>query len=118
MLRRISSACVATSRPPTVARPEVGASRPHRIRITVDFPAPLGPRKPKISPRLIDIETLSTATKSPKRLTRFSIQTAGWLFSGGTGQVLFSRQNHEDVFERRRNPLIGERRHREERLHL
>ena len=33
-----------------VARPEVGVSSPHRIRMAVDFPAPFGPRNPKISP--------------------------------------------------------------------
>src|SRR5580692_232047 len=118
MLRRISSDCVATSRPPTVASPEVGPSRPHRMRMVVDFPAPLGPRKPKISPRPISSETLSTATKSPKRLTRFTIRTADSLFSGCTGKVLFSRQSHEDVFQRRRNELISEGRQIEKLFHF
>ena len=39
-----------TSTPPTMAVPEVGRSSPHSIRIVVDLPAPLLPRKPKISP--------------------------------------------------------------------
>ncbi len=46
-----ASDCVAMSRPPTVALPEVGFSRPQSMRMVVDLPAPLGPRKPKISPR-------------------------------------------------------------------
>ena len=50
MVLRISSGCRATSKPFTEARPEVGVNRPHNMRIVVDFPAPLGPRKPKISP--------------------------------------------------------------------
>ena len=39
-----------TSMPATVAVPPVGFSSPHNMRIVVDFPAPLLPRKPKISP--------------------------------------------------------------------
>jgi hypothetical protein len=35
--------------------------KPHNIRIVVVFPAPFAPRKPKISPTGIDIETLLTA---------------------------------------------------------
>src|SRR5688500_16091431 len=54
--------------PPTDAAPAVGRSSPHSIRMVVDFPAPLLPRKPKISPRATSNDRLSTATKSPKRL--------------------------------------------------
>ena len=39
-----------TSTPPTVAVPEVGRSSPQSMRMVVDLPAPLLPRKPKISP--------------------------------------------------------------------
>jgi hypothetical protein len=35
-----------TSRPSTVARPSVAPSEPVRMRMVVDLPAPLGPRKP------------------------------------------------------------------------
>jgi len=38
------------SKPLTVAEPALEDSRPQSIRIVVDFPAPFGPRKPKISP--------------------------------------------------------------------
>src|SRR5258707_15491362 len=108
MLWRISSDCVATSNPPTVARPEVGASNPHRMRMVVDFPAPLGPRKPKTSPCATSSETLSTATKSPKRLTRFSRRTAGPVVLGDTfGLVTLGfflmNQRHENFFERRQD---------------
>ena len=37
-----------TPKPRTVADPSVGVSRPHSIRIVVDFPEPLGPRNPYI----------------------------------------------------------------------
>ncbi len=39
-----------TSSPPTIALPDEGRSSPHSIRIVVDFPAPLLPRKPNTSP--------------------------------------------------------------------
>src|SRR5260370_39273617 len=114
MLRLTSSGCVATSKPPTLARPEVGGSNPHRMRIVVDLPAPLGPRNPKISPRFTSSETRSTAVKSPKRLTRSSIRTAGPEVSGGTRRLLFSHQRDEHVLERRLDLVIFERRHRVE----
>src|SRR4051812_15160574 len=53
--------------PPTTAVPEDGFNRPHSMRMVVDLPAPLLPRKPKISPRPTANETLSTATNWPKR---------------------------------------------------
>ena len=42
-------------------------------RIVVVLPAPLGPSRPKISPRSTSNERWSTATTSPYRLTRFFI---------------------------------------------
>src|SRR5712691_3422840 len=114
MLRLTSSGCVATSKPPTVARPEVGGNSPQRMRIVVDLPAPLGPRKPKISPRFTSSETRSTAVKSPKRLTRFSVRTAGPVASGGTRGLLLAHQRDEHVFKRRLDLVIFKRRHRGE----
>ena len=38
------------------------------IFIVVDFPAPLGPRSPKISPSLVAKEISSTALTGPKLL--------------------------------------------------
>ena len=52
-----------------------GRSRPQRMRMMVDLPAPLGPRKPMISPRAMRKLMWSTATNLPKRLTRFSATT-------------------------------------------
>src|ERR1700733_2540200 len=122
MLRRISSACVTTARPPTLARPERGGRGAQRMRIAVDLPAPLGPRNPKISPRLTSIETLFTATKSPKRLTRFSMRTAGPLAGPGPAPLgcmgrlrilllLLANQRYKHVLERWRDAFPGERRH-------
>jgi len=54
------------SKPTTVPRPPVGSRIPQSIRIVVDFPAPLGPRMPKISPRRTSSETSRTATSDPK----------------------------------------------------
>src|SRR5579862_4976206 len=92
----MASDCVAMSRPPTVALPEVGFSRPQSIRIVVDFPAPLGPRKPKISPRWTSRFTWSTATNVPKVFTRSWVSTA---FCSG-GMFGFPDETDEDVFER------------------
>src|SRR5262249_19172714 len=61
------SGSLVTSMPPTVAAPDVGTSSPQSMRIVVDLPAPLLPRKPKISPRCTSNVTPSTATKSPNR---------------------------------------------------
>jgi hypothetical protein len=41
-----------------------------RMRIVVDFPAPFGPRKPTISPRLTSKLILSTARNDPKLFER------------------------------------------------
>src|SRR6185295_11381136 len=42
--------CVRTSKPASFAEPLVGAMKQVRMRMVVDLPAPLGPRKPTISP--------------------------------------------------------------------
>ena len=57
-LRARASGFCATSMPATMARPPLGRSRPHRMRMVVDLPAPLGPRKPMISPRAMSKLTL------------------------------------------------------------
>src|ERR1051325_5775709 len=53
--------------------PEVGGMNPVIMRIVVDLPAPLGPRKPSTSPRSTVNEMSSTARFGPKAFTRFSI---------------------------------------------
>ena len=50
MRLRTSAAWRATSKPATRAVPAVGDSSVARMRSVVVLPAPLGPRKPKISP--------------------------------------------------------------------
>src|SRR3989304_5299994 len=71
------SGSAETSMPPTRAVPDVGASSPHSMRIVVDLPAPLLPRKPKISPRATSNDTSSTATNAPKRRVRWRTSIAG-----------------------------------------
>src|SRR5262249_25083874 len=51
--------------------PEVGGINPVIMRMDVDFPAPLGPRKPRTSPRSTPNETLFTASFGPNALVRF-----------------------------------------------
>ena len=50
--------------------PRVGARTVVSILIVVVFPAPLGPRKPKMTPASTANEMWSTAVKPSKRLTR------------------------------------------------
>src|SRR5436309_3194431 len=70
MRRLTPSGSRLTSTPPTRAVPAVGLSRPHSMRIVVDLPAPLLPRKPKISPWRTSNVRSFTATNSPKRRVR------------------------------------------------
>src|SRR5271156_7160005 len=60
----------ATSKPATQALPSLGGSSVVSIRTNVVLPAPLGPSRPKTSPRRTSKLTLSTAVKVPKRLVR------------------------------------------------
>src|SRR5271165_154904 len=63
--RRASSGCFRTSKPLMSACPAVRGNSVVIMRISVDLPAPLGPRRPKISPWCTLNETSSTAVKSP-----------------------------------------------------
>jgi hypothetical protein len=65
MCRRTSSRRSTTSKPLTRAAPEVGRTSVHSMLIVVLLPAPLGPRKPKTSPRPTVNDTLRTASTSP-----------------------------------------------------
>src|SRR6185503_20058470 len=75
--RLAASGSRARSRPAIVTRPEVGFSSPAMMRMVVVLPAPLGPRKPWISPAATSRLTPSTAVKSPYFLTRFSTRIIG-----------------------------------------
>src|SRR5271157_3791405 len=59
-----------TSKPATLALPDVGGRKHVRTRIVVVFPAPLGPRKPTIWPFSTSKEILSTASVRAYRLVR------------------------------------------------
>ena len=53
------------STPLIIASPEVEEMYPVIMFMVVDFPAPLGPRKPRISPSFTSNEILLTAFLSP-----------------------------------------------------
>src|SRR6266576_2747632 len=76
MHSRTDSESVRTSRPSTYAWPPLSGRRPVSILMTVVFPLPLGPRKPKISPFWTRKLTSLTAVKLPKRRTRCSAEMA------------------------------------------
>src|SRR3954470_10892737 len=77
MLRRTSSRAVATSWPATSAAPPLGRTSVHSMLIVVDLPAPLGPRKPNVSPGWTSKSMPRTASISSKRLTRPCTRIAG-----------------------------------------
>src|SRR5215510_13514622 len=104
MRRLTPSGSFVTSTPPTAAVPDVGASSPHSMRIVVDFPAPLLPRNPKISPSRTSNETSLTATKSPKRRVRCRTSIALRLLSKGPREPRFGEL---DGGERARAIQIG-----------
>ena len=59
---------VAGSIPRIRSSPEVTGLTEAIIRIVLDLPAPLGPRKPKASPRRTSTSMPLTASKSPNDL--------------------------------------------------
>ena len=61
---------VVRSMPATDAEPDVGITRVLSVRTVDVLPAPLGPRKPKTSPRLTLKETSRNATRSPNCFVR------------------------------------------------
>src|SRR5881392_2044206 len=81
----IGSKSRTTSWPPIRAVPSVGCRIPHSIRITVVFPEPFGPRKPKIDPFPTVNETRSTAVKAPKRFVSPFTSIIGSGINGESG---------------------------------
>lgn len=59
-----------------LADPNEGFANPMRILIVVVFPAPLGPKKPKIEPFVTFRSRLSTAVTSPNFFERLSSSIA------------------------------------------
>ena len=65
-MRRFAAMGFSTTlKPPTVISPSLGGMKPVIMRIVVDFPAPLGPRKPSTSPFSTENETPLTAIFDP-----------------------------------------------------
>src|SRR5205823_10119826 len=62
--------------------PDVGLSRPVMQLTNVVFPAPLGPRTPRISPLRIVRSTPATAARPPKRLVIWRASRIGVPGSG------------------------------------
>src|SRR4051812_40594782 len=77
--RRTASASVCGLRPLTLIVPLVGRSSVVSILIVVDLPAPLGPRKAKISPRCTENEIASTAVTAPNFLLSSATSIIGAL---------------------------------------
>src|SRR4051794_41147738 len=109
--------CAMTSTPPTTARPSVGTTIDVSIPTVVVFPAPLGPSRPKISPRVTDRSRSSTAFTSPgKTFVRPSVlmtssfplleESASLLEesapASGTSQVCPAPRAHRTTRARRR----------------
>ena len=69
---------IVRDEPATLADPLVGGMYPVRIRIVVVFPAPLGPRKPRISPLGTSNEMSSTAVMRPYCFVRCSTLITAW----------------------------------------
>ena len=80
-------------RPLTSAAPAVGRSRPRIIRIVVDLPAPLGPRKPVTTPGRIVALMPSTASLSPYLLASCSSSIIGLSASGRIPQAFVVAQS-------------------------
>ena len=83
--------------PPTSAVPDDGRSSPHSIRMVVDLPAPLLPRKPKISPRatverqIVDREELAEPPGQATDLDRRAPSPAGGIGRHGRPSARSSR---------------------------
>src|SRR5438045_94496 len=67
-MRRQASGSSSGSRPAMRSAPALGGKTPARIRIVVVLPAPLGPRKPTISPAATSKEMPRSASTAPKDL--------------------------------------------------
>src|SRR6202020_2347502 len=68
-----STGAFSMSCPQTETCPAVGEMKPAIMRMVVDLPAPLAPKKPSTSPGATENVRSSTASLSPYRLDRFLI---------------------------------------------
>src|SRR5882672_2849291 len=84
----MNSPLLTTFFPSTLADPLVGESKPARIFIVVDLPAPLGPMNPKTSPASSRSVSASNATSEPYRLVKaFVAIAAGFSTGSGGGEM-------------------------------
>ena len=92
MRARAGARAVLRLKPATSRKPLVAGSRPQSMRNVVVFPAPLGPSRPKISPRRTLNEVLATAVKLPNWRTRSRtlINSIGSFVSSCTDEFLVS----------------------------
>src|SRR5262249_56900696 len=74
-----------------VRRPESGTTRPTTDRTNVVFPAPLGPRRPRISPSRTSSETPSSARTEAKDLRRSVASRGRGIRAIEESQALFAR---------------------------
>ena len=80
-MRRTATGSACTSWPQIRAVPAVGVMKPVIIRMVVDLPAPLGPRKPSTSPRAtLKRHVVDGGEAGPKRLVRRSISISATTF--------------------------------------
>src|SRR5690606_22965542 len=85
---RTSGPCRPGSSPSTRSCPPVRSRVPPIIRIVVDFPAPLGPSRPKLSPACTSKSIPSTATTPPYSLRSPCALIAGSVTSQDATSVL------------------------------
>src|SRR5512143_2873140 len=104
MQARTSLAWRTMSKPLMRAVPLVGGTSVVSIRMSVDLPAPLGPRRPKTSPCSTPKSSPSTARKSPKFFVRWSTSTSSMVTSGrrsrGGGRAPVIGAEREDDIRR------------------
>src|SRR6202012_2156313 len=120
MWRCRSTASAHGSPPSRRAVPESAFTTPSRTRIVVDFPAPLGPRKPCTSPSRTVNSRPSSARTEPKFFVSLWISIGGrWLstdigfsllFCLGQKGVVHGAVRHQPVgvdLERRQHHVTG-----------
>jgi hypothetical protein len=81
-------ASLTMSKPFTIAVPAVGLRIVLSIEITVVFPAPLGPSKPKISPFSTVILNSSTALKEPYVFVNWRVSITCGIFAFSLSAIL------------------------------
>src|SRR3954463_1324659 len=89
--------------PPMLTLPAEGGMKPVIMRMVVDLPAPLGPRKPSTSPRSTLKEMPSTARLAPNVLTRLSILI---MLEGRNYRSTREPENHASYRFARRWPAV------------